>query len=634
MTTETISRTSKRTDPPGTPATQRFTFSQKAMVMTPRVREALAAASQPAGWTYLLSATGTQSAPMVANIQNNDPNRGAQIIVYPLKPNSLNDLWLFTAEGYIVSGLRPMMCLTADGDNVVSTPVTEFGDVRQLWSLSSDGTIASRVDNRVLTAGTPGVEGYPNVGVADLESPLPPQQIWSIYPDNPLTRILTQEPEPFPTAPAGSGSAIAYAAIMSQLGGPGFDLRTQYLNLAAPLAAWLSTILTMPRPDGVADADWVAVQQQLGRELTAAIAVQTLFANYTVCHQALFSSQEAILNKAIVDASIETSAKTHSLFGLIVWSIIYVGLETDPGTAVVANIIQCALNVAAAAKRGGVVSSNAFSADVSALWNLLDEGFDEILQATAVIENEILGDWGRLQTTYAGIIAGSQGNLAWPAAMTAEIVGNSVSSFQTAMLQALVPSKYQIYFLGAENKSVGDPPADGSCEWVHDDNYFEIASAPGGSDVTFPDYMMKNDILPPSSVPLTFFYLGQGGWATPRASRGNDDDITLMVNNQTDRFIQLSVSQGTTQQGTAGPIAPWDSAPITWRFDDPVDATLFGDVGQELARFSIGRGNDDHSVFVYGQSTEGGYGFSTPVTYPGTSGISASCQITIFTKSA
>ena len=632
MTTETISRSSKRTDPPMTPATQPFRFSQKGMAMTPRVRQALAAAaSHPTGWTYLLSATGTQSAPMVANIQNNDPNRGAQIIVYPLTPNSLNELWLFTAEGYIISGLRPLMCLTADGDNVVSTPVTEFRDARQLWTLSSDGTIASRVDNRVLTVGALGVEGYPNVGVADLASPLPPEQIWSIYPDNPLTRILTQEPEPFPTAPAGSGPAIAYAAILSQLGGPGFDLRTQYLNLAAPLAAWLSAILTMPCPDGVDNADWDAVQQQLGRELTAAIAVQTLFANYTVCHQALFSSQEAILNKAIVDASIDTSSKTHSLFGLIVWSIISVGLESDPETAVVANIIQCALNVAAAAKSGGVVSSNAFSAEVSELWNLLDEGFDEILQATAVIENEILSDWGRLQATYAGIIAGSQGNLAWPAAVTAGIVANSASGFQTAMLQALVPSKYQIYFLGPENKSVGDPPPDGSCEWVHDGNFFEIASAPGGSDVTFPDYMMMNDILPPSNVPLTFFYQGQGGWATPTASLGNDDDVTLMVNNQTDRFIQLVLSQDGTQQRTAGPFAPWDSATIAWRFDDPVDATLYGDVSQ-VASFSIGRG-DDHSVYVYGQSTDGGYGLTAPVSYRGTPGISASCQITLFSKS-
>jgi hypothetical protein len=602
------------------------------MVMTPRVRQALAdAASHPSGWTYLLSATGTPSAPMVLNIQGDDPNRDAQIIVWPLQPNSPNELWMFTTDGYIISSLKPNMCLTVVGGNVLSIPVTDYSDAAtQLWSLSDNGTIVSQDDNRVLTVGAPIPGGGNYVGVSDLDpsSPPPPSQTWSLYPSNPLAGVLAQS-QPFPPYTSGD-TGTAYSAIMSKLSGgqQDFDLREQYLNLAAPLGAWLATILTMPCPDGVDSADWVEVQQQLASESTAAIAVQALFENYTLFHLALFSSQEAILNKAIDDASIGTSTTTSSLFGVIVWGIAYTVLQLNPVTAVVANLIQGAMNVAAAAK-DGVVASNAFDVEVSALWNLLDEGFDEILQATALIENEILSDWGKLQAAYAEIIAGSQSDLAWASGMTAEILAASAPGFQVAMLQALVPSKYQIY------NSAGiwpDPPA--SCTFTYGNQLLVVASTPSNNDLTYPDYMMINDILADQAELPEFFWLGGGGWATPMAMGGLQ--LTLMVTNQTTQFFTLYVSQGSTERNT-DPIAPWSSGTTTWTLDGTADAKLVDSNQNVLATFQIKMGGD-HVPALSVESLAGGYGASTPVCNEKFADsrweAGPSCQITIFKKAS
>src|SRR5687768_15750205 len=115
-----VGRSRARTDAGRPPKTPR-------MAMTPAVREALAAtASQPpAGWTYIRSATGTPSAPMVLNIEWASPDSGAQIIVWALTPNSANELWMFTTDGYITSWLHLNMCLTVVGDDVQSMPVTQ-----------------------------------------------------------------------------------------------------------------------------------------------------------------------------------------------------------------------------------------------------------------------------------------------------------------------------------------------------------------------------------------------------------------------------------------------------------------------------------------------------------------------------
>jgi hypothetical protein len=589
------------------------------MSMTPRVRQSLAAAASqtPGSWSYILSASGTSSAPMVLNISSASTAPNTQIIVYALQPNSPNELWMLTGDGYIISSLKPDLCLTVVGSNVLSVPVTAFGDTTQLWSLGDNGTVVSQADNRVLTVGDDN-----NVGVADLGSPLGTMQIWSFYPSNPLTAILAQAPVPFPSYTSGD-LAIAYSAIMSRLGNnqADFDLRTQYLNLAAPLGPWMSTILTMGCPDGVDSDDWGTVQQQLAQELTAAVAVQSLFASYTVCHLALFSSQEAILNKAIIDASLDVSTKTNSLFRVIVWSILYTLMQTEPDTAIVANIIQGGLNVAAA-KKDGVVASNAFSVEISALWALLDEGFDEILQATALIETDILSDWGRLQAAYAEIIDASQGNLAWGAGMTAELVAASASGFQVAMLQALVPAKYQIFFMSLD-EGFGNPPP--SCQWTSDNQTFMVASA-SDNDFEFPEFMMTNDIS--GAVPDAFFYWGQGGWATPMAAVLSDSHLTLMLTNQTNRFVKFSVAG----QSAAPVIAPWSSATITWQIDggDSAKVTVSNSSGTTIVFFDISQDEGDLPV-VDNQDVGGGWGLTTPVCYPSYSdAYGGSCQITIF----
>jgi hypothetical protein len=598
--------------------------------MTPRVRQALAdAASQPpAGWIYLFSAIGARTAPLVANISGSSGTN--QLIVWHLQPNEFkfNEMWMFTADGLIISPLGGAnLCLTVDSDNnVVANTVVGDGPTSppsQLWSWPGDGTIVSQLNGQALTV-LGSAEGAA-VGVSDLDQSSEAQQTWSFYPSTPLTRILAQPPVPFPTS-TDTNLRDAYGAMMFLLvGRSDFDLRGQYLNLAAPLGAWQASILTMPRPAAIDNDDWAAVRAQLAGELTAVIAVQALFENYTTCHQALFSSQEAILNKAISDAGITASAQTSGVFGAILWSICYIALQANPDTGFIANIIQCSMNVCAAAAKG-VVASNAFAVEVSALWKLLNQGFDEILAATAVIENDILSDWGRLQATYAEIIAGSPGNLAYATGLTAEIVISSASSFQIAMLQALVPSKYQVYRLPL-NMHIGSPPS--SCLWNTTDQTYEIASNSGGN-LSYPDYMMTNDINGNEAVPPELFYRGQGGWATPIDTLGGQYCVTVTLTNQTNRLVTFNLDDVGQYV-----VPPWGSLaiPSAGEGNGPVTVNVAVS-GVALPSFTI-TPKGQHPPTVTSPEGWTGYGLTTPVCWGGyEEQSSGSCQITIFTKTS
>jgi hypothetical protein len=597
--------------------------------MPEQARRALAQASStlPSGWIYLLSGTGTPASPLAANLRYGFPNPGSQVIVWPVNaPGTQSpNLWMLTTDGYIISQIDANLCMTVDGGNVVTNPVTAFGDPTQLWTIEPNGTIASQSNAQVLTVGADNF-----VGVTDFDSSLPASQNWSIYPNDPLTTILAQSPVPFPTWSQGTDLGNIYAAIMTQLGGPqpNFDLRAQYTNLAAPLAAWLSTLLTMPMPGWANSGDWATVQQQLAEELTAVTAVQSLFNNYIQFHQAMFSSQEALLNKVIDDASIEVSAPATGLFGVIVWNIIYVIGQTNSLTATLTNIVQAAMNIAQAVNTQGVIASDAFQVAVSDLWNLLNSGFDEISLATATMENTILTDWGMLQATYAQIIDATQGNLAWSAGTMANIVASAAVGIQLSFLQVLVPAKYEIFFLPV-GEVYGSPPP--SCWWQTSpaNEWFEIASLSDG-DFSFPDYMMQNDILA-NNVQLESFYWGFNGWATPMAGGDNDEILTLLVTNQTNQFITATISQdGTTY--TMAPISPWQSSSYTWScgsLDGSASVIINDSTGGALASFQIYQHKGDTPI-VSGQSTATGFKLTSPVIYTGQSaGPGAACQITI-----
>jgi Ricin-type beta-trefoil lectin domain len=597
--------------------------------LTEQARRALAQAASvpPTGWLYLLSGTGTAAEPLVANIEYGFPTPGSQIIVWPLTPNPSNELWMLTIDGYIISQLDSNLCMTIVDGNVVANPVTAFGDTSQLWTLETNGTIANQASGQVLTVGN-----GQNVGVADFDSTLPASQNWSIYPNNPLTAILAQSPDPFPTWASGTDLGNVYAAMMTQLGGgqASFDLRSQYTNLAAPLGAWQATLLTMPCPGWADSGDWSTVQLQLAQELTAAIAVQRLFDNYIQCHQALFSSQEALLNKVIEDASIEVSTTTSGIFAVVLWNILYVAGESNSATATLTNIVQAAINIAQAVNNQGVVATDTFQVAVSDLWNLLAEGFDEILLATATIENELLGDWGMLQASYAQIIDGAQGNLAWPADLTATIVANATIGIQTSLLQVLIPSKYEIFYTSPGNV-YGPPPA--SCLWTTSpaNEWFEIGSL-SGNTFSFPDYMMQNDILA-NGVQLESFYWGFNGWSTPMSGGPFAETLTLLVTNQTDQFVTATIGQEGMDDYTMAPISPWQSSSYSWEcgsLDGSASVSITDSGGGKLATFQIYQEDGAYTPVVSSQSLTTGYSLTAPVCYPGLDGGPGSaCQITI-----
>lgn len=92
----------------------------------------------------------------VLDIRGGSTQPGSHIIAYPKnKPQSNNQLWTFTKEGFIISKLNGNVidiegACSAPGTQLISHPQKAGGTANQQWRLSLDGFIYSTLNNYVM----------------------------------------------------------------------------------------------------------------------------------------------------------------------------------------------------------------------------------------------------------------------------------------------------------------------------------------------------------------------------------------------------------------------------------------------------------------------------------------------------
>ncbi|MDR6288774.1 hypothetical protein E9232_001281 [Inquilinus ginsengisoli] len=570
------------------------------------------------------SVAAGDSPPMVVNIQGASMTPGTTTILYEAQPNSSNIVWTYTLDGYLLSSVNPGLALSLNvnasvgggsANGVATYPKQPLaaGASFQQWSFipvdPQAGTYLIVNQQGTLALATSGTS---NSDPLQLVTPNPSDQtqLWSVSPTYPLEVLLAQ---PAMGYPAFTGNeAAAYTYINSQLGLTklGTELRSQYGNLAAPLAGYQSRVNMIattvvlqhsPKdktpPADLPDSDaMVTVAGVLGEELTAAQAVQQLFQQLTMFHAELAivatNATAAVIADAAIDTQTQQTVKVSSaaIFEGLIYTILSAG-SMLPGEGelakglgmllpVVGNLYQTGVNTVSSYQQSKAQNAQKeqdeeifydFEGEVAQVQQFLVDSFEAVGDALAAVESAILRDSFKTRTVAAMAALPSGGNsLFWPPEQGVTLIPRIVPGYEIGVLQALLPTKYQIYTGTWIQGSVGSnsdfdniPPmsAPSYCIWDEEINssleastVYWIASV-ASNDTGYPGQATMDFLSKSSSVRWFNFYRRLAGWsgfASEEKWLGNNQTI-LMFRNYTSTTLSIALKANDAEIGDNGP---------------------------------------------------------------------------------
>jgi hypothetical protein len=510
-------------------------------------------------------------------------------------------IWHFTPDGYIVNSLDPtlVLSLAVSPSSTLSAPVydsTVVVSLRspqtypcQLWTTTAAGIIYNRQNGQVLTVdGTfdPKKPAPVPVVTSPLASPPAPTQIWDIAPGKALQTVLAQPRQPFPGT---ASDKKAYQYIDTQLGLKGITLRAQYMNLAAPLSSYQAGLATMP-PGNF--SNWDAIVAQLSRELTAAIAVQSLFQQISAVHVNLgllqtMALQELVTLLELTPGTQVPHKKSHGWIWDIVSGMVYTALNWagamagDPkagsqfeaaskfaskGISVLANLLQTGFtagqanieaNSGSGARTAALQKAEQYEMTVAQLQQALLATFNQSGLALGQIESLILSDWGKLEQVY-GMICDLSGlsSLYWSGSMGPMQANKLLKGYMVQVLQTLMPLNSSLSVNGVVMHGPPNQPMDQL--GLQPDGRTYIQQTQDGRQNTYKaggNADVLSILWANGAHPYSYFH-GIAGWALPinysglsAANLYDQAAIVVVIVNNTPQPMWMHVAA----QGVLGP---------------------------------------------------------------------------------
>ena len=472
-------------------------------------------------------------------------------------------------------------------------------------------------------------------------------------------------PEPFP---AFTGDQLtAYNYINEQLSDSvqNFDIREQYTNLDAPLTAWINDIAGYKRPDGVSDADWKAVTEQLATELTDAQSIQNLFAQYNSFHQAAFVANLASLTQIGEDIGVSGSTTVNATGTALLEGALYTALSALPEIGgILGNVFETAFNVVLA---NGTVSPTPFQIAYAKLWDQLTPGFEAVLTELGAQEQAILTDWGMMQAVSEAILSSGPNSLAWSTDATASYVTAAQQGYSLAAMQMLIPTQ-RIWVARCGGLPTSAPPvnnAPAGSSWGYGDyfaNVFFVAATSfdgtvSGDNFTYPSAAVLGDVSN-NGGRVSDFYPGKAGWtvnvvdgwfdaalnADPFGNWQYDTLLTTIVNmSERPLLVALKAEEGSVEVigNSTQTLAPYGTLDFASDHSHGlrIDATITDQetgVGQAFFRLHLEIDEDwlttpppsVERIWVDSQSVSNGFVIGNPVIQPwasDTSGVGYTC---------
>lgn len=582
-------------------------------------------------WVFFESAlTQADGSAGVLNVRGGSTTPGSDVIVWPITPQfgCPNELWMRTLDGRILSGQSNDLVLTAgptsgDGNQVTVDSQQDPLPQTQLWDpFTAPPQIRNRSTGEYLVpqGGTSGPIVLDGNNVLTAPGTSNPSYMWYEVPSSSLATLMAQPAVPFPTF--SGGQAAAYACINGRLSIT--SLRAEYYNLTVTLADYGARIASWAQPpdgQGISQADWDAVRDQLLVEITYADATRNLFANYGTFHMELFEDDGFLLDKLISDAGMTVDGGS-IVQGMIIAAmdgLTYAGLSAMGGEfAVAANLMQVGVGVGEAVGSSGAISPNPFQVTVSELWNQLSTSFEALLDGMGVLENAILQDWGKLQSVYAMTQQQSGGDsLYWDPNTTGRLVRAARIGYTRSALQMLLPVKYQIY----RWKGLQDLPE--SIMWQTGGNTYYIAEI-ANYDAYPTEDMMDQDVWS-TGVSKSDFFRDSADWGFLTSTEIGNVWFVLTFCNQTPNLLRLT---GSTFDFSLD-VDPFQRVSMNFEeaLGSPFSVTDQNNNGNEVAQFKVEQLEDN--FYITSTSAVSGYCLSQPLGTQGFVRCPPAGQITL-----
>ncbi len=456
------------------------------------------------GSTTIRNIAGGTSDALFLTVPEKQSAGASQLDVCAIPGNTAFSMWQYEYPGYLVSNINPDIVMSLGvGPNATVDVPTYSGEViaslrqpnyqlPQLWTITAGGEIVNQFTGEALSIqipSSPGAITSAKVCTATIGDSSY-YQSWDFGTGMALEITLQQPSVGFPQG--STEEQTVYNTLSKELGLPD-GIRDQYQNLAAPLGSYqaqLNMILLYEiqqnitsqggsPPSTELDA-YKSVVKQLNSEITAVMAIRSLFQQVNTMYLMLGQAQSLTLSDLITMCALPNGVtfksvppkKKKSWIWDLGEGILYTGMNlagsliADPaagseteglikfvknGLPCLANVMSCAMTTTQAYNQGDSTNLTAihqteqniynYEMSVLQLKELLLSEFVAIGPAIAGIEALILSDWGKLQAVYEMCRShGTMSSLFWPSAMTAMDVNQMLQPYTESVLQTLMPA--------------------------------------------------------------------------------------------------------------------------------------------------------------------------------------------------
>ncbi|WP_126245020.1 RICIN domain-containing protein [Chitinophaga rhizosphaerae] len=515
----------------------------------------------------------------------NDPdvNGGYKVQVGAAQNDPTATIWQYQYPGYIVNSANDNIVLSlepeANGNPVApayTNTVVAYARMPkpalfQLWDVTAEGLIVNRNNGQALAipipASTP-VATSSVVTAAIATDMKTAYQYWEFAPGMALQTVLQQPSLPFPAF--ASDLETAYQKISAKLGIPE-GVRTQYLNLAAPLTTYLSEMNLMltgmlfesmqsggktPAQSEIQNCGNVIAR--LNKEITSVMAVQQLFQQATTVYLSLSQGQVLTLDELITASSLPNGINTKvpppppkkkkkSWIGDLIEGITYTALnvagsfvgdpeagkEVSGAVGIVKDGFPCFANLMAtgfttfqaAQQSPGANESKAlaklkqaeidfynYEMTVAGLQRMLLAEFEALGTALGQVETAILADWGKMQAVYDMIQnTTDMYSLYWPSTMTAMDTSQMLQTYALSVLKTLIPANSGYKNYATMHMNYGSLVSKG---WNNGNYYMDNADATQNQYSTnIADNVWKLALS--NGMNVVSYFKGLDGWNVP-----------------------------------------------------------------------------------------------------------------------
>nr|AAP40294.1 calcium up-regulated protein [Dictyostelium discoideum] len=398
------------------------------------------------------------------SVLNNSKSYNTSVVMNKVQAKSIGQIWQMTNDGHILSRLDGNLVLdigpSINGSKTnyyLDTNVYKANDLKQQWGINENNQIFNQYYPNLCIGfvGELGVDSTVNCVLAQPSSASDINFQWITNPTYSLNEIVSEVPEPFPAYT--SGDLLASYQYISNIATNGHtdDIRSLYTSINVSLEIFYVNVTNATCPSSIhSTEDFSNVQNQIKNELTYAITVRLVFENYSGFYSKLFSQGSTNLTNLanLINVDMSSDQVVNGDYTDAITSVFYAIISEIPiGGSIIANIGESAVEFGELYAESNDSGPSTYQVTLSKLYDHLNENYENEMTNAQSMKNTILQDWGMMSKTFALCFLPTKN----PSSLNIngldfqKISTIASLAYQTAMIQMLLPTNYQIYFTPA-----------------------------------------------------------------------------------------------------------------------------------------------------------------------------------------